>query len=49
MLRVIILAPACYPINIGSGKAISIKKLAKTILKIRKNIKISWDKNRPSG
>lgn len=50
MLRAIILAPACYPINIGSGKAISIKKLAKTILKkSKKNIKISWEKNRPSG
>lgn len=40
------------PINIGSGKGVSIKKLINTILKckkIKKIPKISFQKNKPSG
>ena len=50
VLKAIVFAPACYPINIGSGKAISIKQLAETILReAKKKIKISWQKKKPSG
>lgn len=43
-------APACYPINIGSGKGVSIKKIASIVLKgFGKKIKIQWRKKRPTG
>jgi len=40
-----------YPINIGSGKGISIKSLAKIISQSMPNgpLKILWDKSKPSG
>ena len=50
IIRALILAPPCYPINIGSGRAVSIRFLAKTILRQSGNkTKIIWKKNRPSG
>ena len=38
------------PINIGSGQGVSIKKLLKIILSnFLKNLKIKWNKSKPSG
>lgn len=43
-------APACYPINIGSGKGVSIKRIASIVLKgFGKKVKIQWKSNRPTG
>ena len=39
-----------YPINVGSGKGVSIKKLVNSIINIKRtNIKINWQKDKPSG
>ena len=40
-----------FPINVGSGKEITIKSLVETIVKSSKknNIKINWQTNKPSG
>ena len=40
-----------YPLNVGSGNGVSIKKLINSIIKITKkeNIKINWQKKKPSG
>lgn len=40
-----------FPINVGSGKGITIKSLVETIVKSSKknNIKINWQTNKPSG
>ena len=40
-----------YPINVGSGKGVSIKKLVNSIVKASKkgNIEINWQKDKPSG
>ncbi len=40
-----------YPINIGSGKGVSIKSLVDTIVESsnKKKIRINWQKHRPSG
>ena len=40
-----------YPINVGSGKGVSIKHLVNSIVKAtnRKNLKINWQINKPSG
>ena len=40
-----------YPINVGSGKGVSIKQLVNSIVKAtnRKNLKINWQINKPSG
>jgi len=40
-----------FPINIGSGKGIKIKSLVETIVKLsnKKDLKINWQKNKPSG
>ena len=40
-----------YPINVGSGKGVSIKQLVNSIVKAtnRKNLKINWQTNKPSG
>ena len=40
-----------YPINIGSGKGVTIKSLVETIIKSsnKNKIKINWQKNKPSG
>jgi len=43
-------APSCYPINIGSGNGVSIKKIASIILKgFGKKVNIKWKTNRPTG
>ena len=40
-----------HPINLGSGKGISIKTIAETIAKLVPNgpLKIKWDKSKPTG
>jgi len=40
-----------YPINVGSGKEVTIKELVNSIIKATKkeNVKINWQKNKPSG
>ncbi len=39
-----------YPINVGSGKGVTIRALVETIVKsTNKNIEINWQKNKPSG
>ena len=43
-------APHNIPINLGYGKAVTIKKLAITIRDIiNPNMKIEWDKSKPTG
>ena len=43
-------APCCFPINLGAGKAVSIKRIAETIAKrINPEPKIQWDITKPSG
>jgi GDP-L-fucose synthase len=39
------------PVNIGSGKGVSIKKIAETIIKLipKSKIRIEWDKTKPTG
>ncbi len=37
------------PVNIGSGKGVSIKKIVKILKTINKNLKISWDITKPTG
>lgn len=50
MLLTLEKAPVCIPINIGSGKGVTIKKLAQIIASIFPNRpKLSWDINKPSG
>ena len=40
-----------YPINLGSGKGVSIRIIAETIAKLVPNgpLKIKWDKSKPTG
>lgn len=38
-----------HPINLGSGKKTSIKKVVKILQKIKPNLKVIWDKNKLSG
>ena len=40
-----------YPINVGSGKGITIKQLVNSIIKATKknNLKVNWQTNKPSG
>ena len=40
-----------YPINLGSGKGVSIRTIAEVIAKSVPNgpLKVSWDKSKPSG
>jgi len=43
-------APPCVPINLGSGKGISIKNIATTICDaVDEDIKIEWETNKPTG
>ena len=43
-------APACFPINLGSGHAISIKKVVKLIIEnVKEKPKILWDPSKPKG
>lgn len=43
-------APPCVPINLGSGKGITIKKLAENIVRYApKQPQIEWDTTKPSG
>jgi nucleoside-diphosphate-sugar epimerase len=39
------------PINIGSGKGVSVKQIAETIVKLipESKIKIQWDTSKPTG
>ena len=40
-----------FPINVGSGKGVSIKQVVNSIIKAadKKNLKINWQVNKPSG
>ncbi len=50
MLEAMINAPACTPINLGSGTGASIKDAAETICKVYSgDIEITWDVTKPSG
>mgnify|MGYP006108976227 CR=1 FL=1 len=43
-------SPSCFPVNLGSGKAISIKEIVKIICDVTsKSPEIIWDTSRPSG
>ncbi len=43
-------APACKPINIGSGKGVTIKELVETLVRlVPEKPKIFWDNSRPTG
>ena len=50
MIKALVFAPPCHPVNLGSGKGVTIKYLAETLLEIfGKEKKISWKTNRPTG
>lgn len=50
MLQVLELAPASLPINLGSGKGVTIKKIAQTIANlIPTKPKLSFDTSKPTG
>jgi len=50
ILEVMKKAPPCLPINLGSGKGVTIKEITKTIAKlINPSPSIVWDKDKPSG
>lgn len=50
MLLALEKAPACVPINLGSGKGVTIKKIAQTIANaIPDKPKLVWDMNKPTG
>ncbi len=43
-------APPCVPINLGSGKGVTIKEVAETIAKcVPEPPQIEWDKSKPAG
>lgn len=44
------LAPPCVPINLGSGKGVTIKQIAQTIANIvPSKPKLKWDTSKPTG
>lgn len=50
MLSVMEKAPACFPINLGSGEAVSIKMLVDVILdNFPTKPKVAWDPSKPAG
>jgi GDP-L-fucose synthase len=50
MLVAMEIAPACLPINLGSGKGTTIKELVRVISRCTSfSNKIVWDKQRPAG
>ena len=50
MLEALEKAPSNYPINLGSGEGVTIRKLAETIIKIVKpDIRINWIPSGPVG
>ena len=38
-----------YPVNLGSGKKVSIKQIIKILQKIKPDLKVKWDVSKPSG
>lgn len=50
MLLALEKAPACVPINLGSGKGVTIKKIAQTIAdNVPQKPKLNFDTNKPTG
>lgn len=50
MLLTLAKAPPCTPINLGSGKGVTIKKVVDTIANaVPKKPKIRWDTTKPTG
>lgn len=50
MLLALHKAPPCMPINLGSGKGVTIKKVAQTIANtVPKKPKLQWDTTKPTG
>lgn len=49
MLLALEKAPPSMPINLGSGKGVTIKKLAQTIANATTRAELKWDKNKPTG
>lgn len=50
MLTAMQKGPPCVPINLGSGKGVTIKKIAQTIANsIPAKPKLQWDRNKPTG
>ena len=50
MLTAIENAPSCFPLNIGSGKGVSIKEIAETIAScVPSKPRVEWDTTKPAG
>ena len=50
MLLALEKSPPCVPINLGSGKGVAIKKIARTIADtVPTKPKLSWGRNKPTG
>ena len=37
------------PVNLGSGKGVTIRKIVNILCKLEKNLKVTWDKSKPTG
>ncbi len=37
------------PVNLGSGKGVTIKTIVNILCKLEKNLKVTWDKSKPTG
>lgn len=55
MLRSLLDAPCCLPINLGSGSGCSIRELVETLVELvremglKPDVRVAWDPSRPSG
>ena len=37
------------PVNLGSGKGVTIRKIVNILCKLEKNLKVTWDQSKPTG